>query len=53
MTTWGPYESSGSSRLRVGIDIERSPSTLSHSTTSIDLTVKFYADSDSGDYNDT
>lgn len=53
MTYWGSYESASGSRLRVGIDVERSPSTLTHSTTNIDLTVRFYVDSDSGDFNDT
>lgn len=52
--SWGAYESNNStSRLRVGIEVTRSPTTILTTTTNVDYTVEYYVQSDPGDYSDT
>lgn len=46
---WGAYNG----HLRVGIDAVISPSSPSHSDTTVDCTWKFYVDSDGWNFNDT
>lgn len=45
---WGPYNG----HLRVGIDWVTSPASPSHSDTSVDVTWKFYVDSDGWNFSD-
>lgn len=48
MTEWGGW----SGHLRVGIDVSQSPSTPSHSTTSVTVTVRYYVQVDSWVFDD-